>query len=244
MDDTPPKKKRDDVTHRLRKRKRAVAAPEGYYTRSVLRDKLGVTEAQIRSLVAHNVVESEGTNADGYAIYSDKQLQRLLDRKADGTLFRRVREFSAAAEDASSVGTTYTAEQGVRVFELLHEEKTLEQIILTTKFHPLVVKRVQQDYDEIAGSIMLPKRIVDKMNAIDNLPGSFPLKDGTSVLEVLELSAEARLCSECHRFESIGLCDVCIANMRRRERRAAEGEANGGVLEGEKASRPGEAVKG
>lgn len=196
-----------------------MAAPEGYFTRDALRDKVGLTEAQIRSLTARDVIVADGTNASGYALYKKATVERLLEMKTDGSLFRHLSEEGVpTAEALSTLIARYPAEDGVRVFELLREGKTLEEIILATRIHPLVVKCIAADYDDITGSIHLPKRVVDQMNALGvagKLLGAFPLRDADNVYEVVELSAQERTCETCGTEAAINRCMTCLVNARR-----------------------------
>lgn len=214
-----PKQKKKMQT-RLLRRKRARVAPPGFVTRGVLMEKVGLTEGQIRSLIAAGEVEAEGENSDGYAYYSEKLVERLLIKKADGSLFRRAR--SAALASADMPVASYSSDQGVKVFELLSARVRIEQIVLQTKIHPLVVKRIREDFDDMSQSIHLPREVVDRLNGFKNLPGAYPLTDAAGVLDVFEQCSQNRLCSMCSKFDSVGLCEVCLNADRRSERKKRE----------------------
>lgn len=91
----------DPVERRVRNRERAEAAPDGFVTRGVLREKVGLTEAQLRLLTAKGIVSSDGTNSSGYALYETATVDRLLMMKGDGSLSRAVSSAAAAAGRAS-----------------------------------------------------------------------------------------------------------------------------------------------
>lgn len=215
----------DPTERRLKNRQRAEAAPEGFVTRRVLRETLGLSEAQIRVLISKDVVTADGTNSSGYALYKTTTVTRLLRMKGDGSLFPAV-SFAAAAtpnvaSDATNAILPYTAEEGVCVFELLRDGKTLLEIVLATKIHPLVVKTIRVDYDDIAGAICLPKDIVAQINELGKagkLLGGFPVRSAEDVFQAIELSANDRTCSTCETNPALTSCESCLVQARRASR--------------------------
>ena len=210
-------------------RKRKEAAPEGFVTRRVLCEKVGLNESQFRALAKTGVILSDGANGNGYALYTNETVRRLMTMKGDGTLLRSLSSYASIDESTSDAATAaatppaapalrYSAEDGVRVFELLRDGKTLEDIVLTTRVHPLVVKTISLDYDDLTGSIHLPKDIVARLNALGNdgkLPGAFPLRDATDVFAIVELCAADRTCSTCEKNGALTSCEECLVKERR-----------------------------
>lgn len=193
--------------------------PEGYVTRKTLCEKVGLTDKQFRALAVDRVVTSDGVNGGGYAIYKTSTVERLLTMKGEGSLFRRIS--NATASTSAAPPATYSAEDGVRVFELLRDGQSLEAIILSTKIHPLVVKAIRIDYDDITGSIHLTRDIVDQINdfgSAGRLPGGFPLHDANDVFSVLELCAIDRTCSTCETNAALTSCEGCLVQARRTAR--------------------------
>lgn len=194
--------------------------PEGYVTRRTLCEKVGLTDKQFRALAVDRVIASDGVNGGGYAIYKTSTVERLLTMKGEGTLFRRM----ASATTTSSAATpsaSYSAEEGVRVFELLRDGKSLEEIILTTRIHPLLVKAIRIDYDDITGSIHLSRDIVSQLNdfgSAGKLPGGFPLRDANDIFSVMELCAIDRTCSTCEANPALTSCESCLVHARRAAR--------------------------
>lgn len=220
----------DPVDRRLLNRQRADAAPAGFVTRRVLCEKVGLTEQQFRALVSIDVLTSDGTNGSGYALYKDSTVERLITMKGDGSLFRHL-SGTPTKGGATSVITTsptlhYSAEDGVRVFELLSAGKTLAAIILETRIHPMLVKAIRIDYDDITGSIHLSKDMVDQLNDFGRagrLPGSFPVRSGDDVLKVIEFCAVDRTCSICEQNAALTACEDCLAQEHRAARAARTG---------------------
>lgn len=220
-----PSLHKDAVRAKLRTRRKSQECPPGFFTRGMLREKLGLKENQIRSLVASGDLAAVTQNTYGYAVYSEAAVQRLLNQKADGTLFKKLRPQPLLGDDPG-VRMTYAAEEGVTVFELLAAGKTLEQIIIGAKIHPLVAKRIREDYDDITGSLHIPRSIVDQINKLHFLPGSFPVHEASALLDTLQQCSETRACSGCNKNEASALCRICqrkeIVESQAREQAARE----------------------
>ena len=220
----------DPVERRLRLRERKESAPAGFVTRSVLCERVGINTSQFRALVTSNVILSDGVNSHGYALYTLDTVERLIAMKHDGSLFRTLasseptsssNEAAAHQRPLMTAAMHYSAEDGVRVFELLHAGKSLEQIILQTRIHPLIVKAIRADYDDITGSVHLPRDIVDRLNDFGRagrLPGAFPVRSSEDVITVVELCAVDRTCSTCEINAAVSSCEDCLAQERRATR--------------------------
>ena len=213
----------DPVVRRLYNRRRRESAPEGFVTRRTLCETLGLSDHQLRVLAKTNVLTSDGVNNSGYALYKTETLNRLIAMKSDGSLFQHVAPRPNTPDDvpsrpAMSATLHYSAEDGVRVFELLRDGKTLAEIILATRIHPMVVKSIRVDYDDITGSIHLPQDVVARMNALGNagkLPGAFPLRDANDVFAIVDLCAIDRTCSTCEANAALTSCEDCLVKERR-----------------------------
>lgn len=186
--------------------------PSGYCTAPMLRDRLGITEGEFRSLASAGVIAADKHNAGNCALYTEASVQTLLNRQADGSLFKFSDEPRSRKPIAPS--STYTAEDGVKVFELLEQQTPLPQIVLKTRLLPQVVKRIQHDYDDMIGSITVPKTIVEQMNRLrTRLSGPIPVRSATDLLTVLTIAAEDRTCLQC---KAVSCADLCVSCLRAR----------------------------
>lgn len=140
-------------------------------------------------------------NEGNYALYSEEYIQKLLNRQADGSLFKY-------SEDTP---TTYTAEDGVKVFELLEKGIPLHHIVLQTRLLPQVVTRIKADYNDMIRSITVPSAILDQMDQLRmRLTGPFPLRSATDMLSVMMIAAEDRTCFQCKTASCAELCVSCL----------------------------------
>lgn len=174
----------------------------------MLRDRLGISEKQFRQLVRYGVICSSKRSENNSVLYSEETMQRLLNLQADGSLFK-VREENIVAREPI-MPTTYTPEDGVKVLEMLAAETPLLQIVLQTKLLPATVKRIQQDYDDLVGSVTIPKIILDQMNRCTHLNGTFPLRTATAILTVMQNAEQDRTCPTCEKAPSESRCFGCI----------------------------------
>ena len=157
----------------------------------------------------------------------------LLNRQADGSLFKYRQEEDGTVVPVAQpllMPTAYTPEQGVQVLEMLHAQVPILQIVLQTKMLPQVVKRIQQEYDELVGSVTVPKMILDQMNKLTRLNGSFPLRSATDILAIMKTAEQDRSCPRCMKARSLALCGGCyraeLASIA--EKNASNGEDHDG----------------
>lgn len=197
-----------------RGRKPLSPCPPGFYTAAQIRDRLGVSERQFRQLTAARVISASRYSETNMALYSEQLLQMLLNRQADGSLFSYRKEEDGTVVPVPQplvVPTTYTPEQGVQVLEMLDQQIPILRIVLETKLLPQVVRRIQMEYDEMVGSLTIPKRVLDQMNKLP-LEGSFPLRFATDILEIMQAALQIRACTTCERTRAMSVCSRCFKN--------------------------------
>ena len=221
----PEKACADEIWYRLRMplRRRASArektprrpkCPPGYYTSPMLRQRLGLSEKQFRQLVTSQTIGSDMRDTTtNTALYSEATLQMLLNRQIDGSLFARsespATEGVLRSPETPSALKGWTPDDSALVFELLNAGTPLHHIVMKTKLDPFAVRRIQQIYDEMAGSITVPKSILDQMNRC-MLPGTFPLRSATDILQILKNCETERICPDCSDARSADRCASCI----------------------------------
>jgi hypothetical protein len=210
-----------EATRHRRARKRAEAAPAGFVTGRGLRERLGITKGDLRALTYHKVIAADDRNGAGYALYSLERVARLQALQANGSLFP---SDDASTDEGRSF--PYSAEDGVRVFGLLDQGRAITEVIRETKIHPLIVKRIFADFEDIDGSILLPKTVVDKINAMTPLADGSSLRDAGGVLELIELLGKGRVCKQCAAPNTVDRCWDCLIIERRASLKAARDGAH------------------
>lgn len=167
--------------------------------------RLGINQSQFRSIYQRGIIQADEYNDGNNALYSEAKLQLLINKQIDGSLFKT----GNPVHPDSFVPTVYSADDGVRVFELLEAKKPLHIIAIETRLHPQVVRRIAEDYIDMVEGIIVPRAILDQMNKLTLLPGRFPLRCATDVLEVMTNAATDRLCP-CGNAPMADLCMSCI----------------------------------
>ena len=134
----------------------------------------------------------------------------------------------------STEDITYSSQEAVGVFRLLREGRTLEEIVLEKEFHPALVQVIAKDYQAVSGAILITKPVVDEINKLSEsgLDGSFPVRSGEEILELLKEAADQR-CSGCGKRKRSQLCGRCV-----RSRFAAEAAASEAPIPAEESSPP------
>lgn len=173
--------------------------------------RLGLSKGQFHALVtSQSIVASQRDAYSNTALYSEETVQELLNRQADGSLFRKSPHAQTKLEAAQVVIAPYTPEDSVRIFEHLKAGMPLHEIVIATRLDPLVVKHVTQKYDEMSGAVTVPRSIVEQMNRCTRLPGRFPLRNATDILELLKSCELDRECPVCQNAPSADRCVGCL----------------------------------
>ena len=188
------------------------AATPRFYTRSGVREKLGLPDDDIRRLVVAHRLRAERTNSGGYALYSEAQIQRLLAMKADGTLLDFEQKDSVVTEPPGS-DIPFEKAEALQVFALIKSGKPLQDIVIDAGVDPRVVDRIRFEWDKLSGSMTIPATLLAQINTtFHHLPASFPIRAPSQLIELLDLCQQERLCGKCKSRGCASECAVCIQN--------------------------------
>lgn len=170
----------------------------------------------MRWLISAGHLRSDDDSNRGYALYSEEQVQMLLLRKRDGSLLRATADWAPTPLLTSKRPTaSYGADEGIRVFEELEKNTPAERIPGLARIHPQVVDQIRHDYEQLSGSMTIPKAILDQINRLKNLPGSFPLRSPTDLLVMLQKMDRAVICRRCGRARCALECPSCVREIER-----------------------------
>lgn len=172
--------------------RRKTSAPAGFYTREMLCQSLGITDADARALAAKGVLKADTRNDGNFALYSEDTVQRLRVRKAQGTLWETPPPTARAATPAA-----YSAAQGIRVFELLEKKTPPTRIVIEEKLHPHVVLQIRRDYEQSVGELELPRAVVQRINELAANHGLATIASTTDLILLIEQLARPRHCVRC-----------------------------------------------
>lgn len=178
--------------------------PPGWYTRIMVKERLGANEKQMKRWIALGFLPSEKLNNGGWALYSEESVQRVLNRIQDGSI-----DIMDTLDDEYESDSQFCAGEVTRVFGMLEEGISLVQIQIRTQIHPFALRAIKKEYDHFTDSITVPNTILDQMNRV-TLPGNFPLRNATDILEVMKSAAEERMCPECRVQPCADQCTACL----------------------------------
>ena len=208
--------------------------PDGFYTSDLLRHRLGVSDTDIKSWTQMGFLQSDRLNNGGYALYSEETVQLLINRINDGSLKKAV-DLIAVSNESWDMKPEFSGTDVTRVFRLIAEGLTLAQIQIATELHPQVLRAIRREYDDFEEMVTIPKPILDQMNTLP-LPGTFPLRSATDILEVMKAAAADRTCNECP--EKRPCSDKCVTCLRKRFATATLAEAAASRSNGARAPAP------
>ena len=160
----------------------------------------------MRRWIATGQLKSERLNNGGWSLYSEEAVQNLLNRINDGSI---VDPDDLVESDPYAENPTFSGEEATHVFGMIGEGITLAQIQIRTQLHPYVLRAIKKEFDYLEESITVPKSILDQMNRV-SLPGDYPLKNATDILNVMKAAEQDRMCPECKKRPSCDQCVLCI----------------------------------
>lgn len=219
-------------TVRIRRRgtKAQQVVPAGFHTREEVKARLGLSDAEMLRLRTMPEFVATNLTPNGWALYSEAQLKRMEARVLDGSLFtKKVGEDGALATlPPQGARSEAVNENSPRVFEMLYNGIPPHVIVIQTKLPAQVVDQIRHDYDRMAGSMTIPREILERMNGVKRLNGRFPLRSPADILEVFQLADGARVCTTCRNVGASSECGGCVyqrAETDVKERLAAERSA-------------------
>lgn len=175
----------------------------------MVREKLGATETQMKRWIRLGFLESGKLNNGGWSLYSEEAIQRVINRINDGSIDILTNVDGLEDHTIESGGIEFSGEDATRVFSLIGEGISLAQIQIRTQIHPYVLRAIKKEFDYLEESITVPKIILDQMNRV-RLPGNFPIKNATDILDIMRGAEEDRLCPECRVQPCADQCAVCL----------------------------------
>ena len=172
----------------------------------MVRETLGASEKQMRRWIATGQLKTGKLNNGGWSLYSVEAVRDLKNRINDGSIGDPE---DLVETDPYAENPTFSGEEATHVFGMIGEGITLAQIQIRTQLHPYVLRAIKKEFDYLEESITIPKSILDQMNRV-SLPGNYPLKSATDILNVMKAAEQDRLCPECKKRPSCDQCAICI----------------------------------
>lgn len=173
----------------------------------MVKERIGASERQMKRLLSRGFLKSERLNNGGYSIYSEEAVQRVLNRIDDGSIDMAVLE--GRGDDHGPEGMEFGGADATHVFKLIREGVDFIEIQIRTQIHPYTLRAIKKEYDHFTESITIPNTILEQMNRV-RLPGNFPLRNASDILDVMTAAAEDRMCPECRVHPCADQCIVCM----------------------------------
>lgn len=164
-----------------------------------------------------------------------KALKKSKVKPYEPKTFRTLRASTLRAE-IGGPKVAYGKEDCVRCFRLLEAGKSLVQIVLETELHAAVVSSINDDYANMKAAIVVPKAALDVINKLP-LDGTFPVRDATHLLEILESAVADLACEQCVKRKR-AVCTGCARDQVRAALRRCAPPANPQSTEGSEQESP------
>lgn len=187
--------------------KGARQCPEGFMTRGMLQDRLGLTMSDIKKLKAVGLLEPvKIMERTGWALYDDSTVDKLRGNSFFHKVDKRMPGFG-------SMSVAYHASESQQVFALLRQERTLIDIQIETGLHPTVVAAIVRDYTELSNAILIDRGMLEEIEKLP-LEGTFPIRTARGLVTILRNAAKEHRCVRCQRKRS-RFCGACAKEMRK-----------------------------
>ena len=204
-------------------RRVAGRVPPGFLSRSMLLSELRISEHDLKYLEDMNVVKpSKIDERGGWRLYHRSVVDALLATppvippSARRNAHDDVMRGDAVSTSSSHVG--YSDEQGAKVFELLKAGKPLEDIVIETRYHPIIVRAAANDYASFTGGMIVSKASLDAIHALPIEGVEVPIVSEGALVDLLRRYVELT-CSSCKRRPPASRCMQCL-NAEAQERLA------------------------
>lgn len=170
--------------------------PPGYLTRSMLKERAGLSDGDLKRLEMLGIVKPVRKAINGWLLYSETVLEKIHQRGVDKPHGNR-----------RVAAVVYTSNEGANVFKLLKENMPLDEIVMKTNVHPLVVQQIRKDYVAIRNEIVISIEVLEKINKLP-IDTELPIKDDEQLLKILEELSKEPQCTKCNSRPK-GLCTGC-----------------------------------
>jgi hypothetical protein len=201
-------------------RERPPILPGEFVTAARVIEITGCTQKELVTYRRTGVIRACGHNSKGWALYNEDSIREIWDR--------RRRE----GKPIPDPDLNYTAEQSLAVFKLMKEGLSLADILIETGLHPRALRGVVREYELMSNTIIVMKETLDRMNEL-SLNGTFPLKNGEMIYDVMKIASQDQKCRSCKRRPRSERCSGC-ERQRVLRNVSVRGAPNSGLKKGKR----------
>jgi hypothetical protein len=184
--------------------------PPGYLTRKEFLQRSGITDSEMRGLIAEGRIRASRRSKRGWALYTEADVEHVIH-----TIKQQMRR-----EDLQNA--SFTAEQAAMVYDRLDKGKKRFQIVMELKLHPFIVQAITREYRQETGGVFLPKEAIEKIakQPIDGV--ELPIRSAEQIVEAIVSACREQACDVCKRRACASSCRSCIRKeLEERAKKAA-----------------------
>jgi hypothetical protein len=102
----------------------------------------------------------------------------------------------------------FNQREALMVFKMLKRKCSLEDIVIECNIHPKTLRLIIREYEELTGAFVIYGTTAAKINEL-SLDGTFPIKDGEGLYDVMCIASEDRKCRRCQKMIQSRICPGC-----------------------------------
>lgn len=178
--------------------------------RAGLAKALGVSLQEVqRRLRVGSLVPHSHRGSEPLFTYGQLEEQRMLSRRR-----------TTAAQGPAPV--EFSGDDASIVFKALREGKALDDIVIDSSVHPLIVRAASEAFAQLRGGLFLS---AEHMREIEKMPidGEWPVQGAKQFVDMLRGVLEETSCEKCKR-KARKVCLVCARNLARKGKVATAAE--------------------
>lgn len=183
--------------------------PAHLLTRKEFMRRVGLTGKEFMSLVHTQMLRAVMMGQNGRLLYSEDDVRRLREH-----LREEIKAKAAIVRERKAMAMVYPASLAVRVFKLIQDGRTLDQILVETEAHPQHIRLITDAYCDMSETLFVSRKTLDD---IANLPidgAIFPIMNEGDLMLAFDAAMRMQLCLTCERNHRAPSCTSCLTKRR------------------------------
>jgi hypothetical protein len=185
--------------------------PQGYCTREMVLEELGITAGEFQAFVTRGIIRRAKTHYDRKALYTRAGVERVrleIAKEQEGAALGAPPEETPRTAARTRQFALYEAEESALVVPLLREGMNLGEIVFQLpQVHPNAVEAVARDYARLSGAVVVSSALVEALNKLP-LQGDLPFSTGEELFYVVRATLNSQACRTCRRAPG-SICRSC-----------------------------------
>ena len=177
-------------------------ATAGYLTRGEFLELSGLSESQLRTMIARGRLRSSSHTRGRWALYTLADVERAKALKLGIEQDRR-------RTRQEQLG--FTQNEALEVFRLIDQRVSLKDIFYKMNELPLpALQEIVKQYQALTNSLFLSPKELQEIADL-GVEGDYPFRSGSQVVDVFRTAIKSQRCTSC-RKRNRTVCDACASS--------------------------------